>query len=117
MPVLDKNIYLRSGATDLSATEDGPGVNVGKGPLHDTMFFIHAPSAGTTVTIQFQESSDDGDSDAYAAIPGIPDQVITAAGMYYVRAFWTEEWVRQKVTAITGNFGKVKIGFVHGAHP
>lgn len=117
MPVMDSDFMLRDGSTNLDGTEDGDGVHVGKCPLNGMLLEIYLPTDATTVTIKLQESSDDGDSDAYADVEGMSWTFTVGAKTYYKRVFWDEAYVRHTVSACTGDWGAAQIGFIQGGEP
>ena len=111
MSITDSEYMMRDGSTSLSATETGDGVKVGPCPLNGMLIRIHRPSAGTSFVVKFAESDDDS-SYTDMAVPA--SATYTTAGCTHVRAYWTKQYVRHQVTAITGSFGAVEIGFVQG---
>ena len=114
MSITDSDYMLRDGSTDLDGTETGDGVKVGPCPLVGMLISIYRPAAGTTFTVKFSESDDD---DTYTDMAQPASTAYTTAGISHVRAFWTKQYVRHQVTACTGDFKAVEIGFVQGGEP
>ena len=117
MPVMDSSYMLRDGSTNLDGNETGDGIKVGACPLGGMLAFFYVPSDGTTVTLTLQQSSDDGDSDAYEAIPGCAWTMTVGATDYAERVFWTEEYIRLVASSNTGDWGAVQVGLVMGGEP
>ena len=112
MSITDSEYMMRDGSTSLSATETGDGQRVGPCPLNGMLIRIHRPSAGTSFVVKFAES--DSLSSGYSDMAVPASATYTTAGCTHVRAYWTKQYVRHQVTAITGSFGAVEIGFVQG---
>ncbi len=113
MPVMDWEYMLRDGTTTLNATETGDGVKLGPCPLGGMLLEIYRPTAGTTFSWKLQESDDDS---SYSDVSGVSG-TITTSGTSGVRAFWTKDYVRWVVTALTDSFGKVQAGLTLGGNP
>lgn len=122
MPVSDASYMLRTGATDLTATENCTGVKAGARPYQEIKVRVYVPAiaAGAdTLDIKFQQS--DALGSGYADIPGAVVPQITgtgAAGTYEaVLPRWTKLYIRAvcTVAGASPNFGKVTIGFTPGA--
>ncbi|MFH1484741.1 MAG: hypothetical protein ABIH46_01600 [Chloroflexota bacterium] len=117
MPAQDGDFMLRDGSVAVSGNETGDGVLVGPCPLNGMLLLIHVPTGSPDFTVEFQESSDDGDSDAYADCPAPGDQAISEIGTKLLRAFWSEDWVRYKISSYSATGGLVEISLVQGGEP
>ena len=116
MSITDADYMPRDGSTNLTAAETGDGVKVGPCPLGGMLIEVYRPAAGTTFTVHFEESDDD-DTYTDMAQPAAAGTTFTTAGIDHLKAFWEKQYVRHVVSACTGNFGAVEIGFVQGGKP
>lgn len=97
-----RSIILRNAT--VTGTGNGTGRNQGITPATSEYQVVMRVLSGTftSITIQVQQSSDDGAGDAYALITGLAN-TFSAAGVF--RATFsgaTEAWKRAAVTAFTG---------------
>ena len=114
MPATDAEFMLYDGSVALAGTGALDGVKVGPCPLNGMLIMVHRPLDGTGLTIKFQDSPDD---DTYTDITEPPSTVFDDDGTTFLRAFWTELYLRANVTANSDDFGAVQIGLVEGGEP
>ena len=113
MAITDSEYMMRDGSTKLNgATETGDGVRVGPCPLNGMLIGILRTLDGTSFTVTCSESDTLGSGYTDMATPASASY--TDDGYTEVRAYWTKQYVRHQVTACTGDFGYVEIGFVQG---
>ena len=109
---------LRSAA--VTATGNGTGRNLGattSGQLTVVTYRILAVSGTGSITLQCQESSDDGGGDAYASIAALASGALTTVGVTRKTTTGaTEAWKRISVSAFSG-FTSVTILATVGVAP
>lgn len=99
---LSRGLVLRNAT--ITGIGAGTGRNQGTTPANATYAAVIRVLSGTftTITVQVQESSDDGSVDPYALITGM-SATLTAAGVQRVTTVAaTEAWKRVNVSAFTG---------------
>lgn len=96
---VDDELTLRTSAA-ATATVNGTGKAIGPTGVVKAFVVVTALATSGTLDISIQQSSDDGDSDAYATIATFPQ--ITAVGVYELPFEATEEYVRYSTTAVHG---------------
>ncbi len=95
---------LNNAAVTASGVITGSNKNIGATAAGEKFVAVIRCLAfnGTTITVDIEESSNDGGGDAYALISGI-QQVITALGSWRLTTISaTEAWKRVNITAFTG---------------
>lgn len=108
----DVDTTLRTGATDLNATETTPTVRVQGTPLAGLALVIDVPSvSGTSPTLspKLQHGNAADGSDATDLVLVLP--AITAVGQY-IRRFYTDKRFVRAVLTLGGtspNFGRTKV--------
>lgn len=106
--MLDTNLLLLNGASALSASADGAGVDMGP-DLKAQTYMVHVPAvSGTTPTlaVKIQESDDNSAWRDFLAFPSI-----NAVGQYFVSGRSNARYRRYSATlgGTTPNFGNTII--------
>jgi hypothetical protein len=107
---IDKNALLRDGSTNVTATENGTGVDMGQ-DLVDVTYFASLPAAGTSMTLCIQESDDNTNWRTIGTF-GEGTGSITAAGVYYLTLKSNARYRRHSVTAEVGTWNNVMVGII-----
>lgn len=113
---LDKNAYLRDGASALSANETGTGVQTGVDLVPQTWELVIPSVSGTTptLTMEIQESDDDSNYRTIGTFGSGGASTLNTAGVYYITIKSNAKYRRHKATlgGTTPNFGNVIVAAV-----
>jgi len=99
-----RSTVLANGAVTASGVVASSAQNIGVTAAGERFVVVIRCLAfsGTTLTVDIEESSDNGSGDAYALISGL-QKVITAVGSWRLTTVAaTEAWKRVNITAFTG---------------